>query len=379
MHIEWLIIKRNLEGVASEEERSIYRRWIEADRAHAAYARQVEACYNRLDTFEALSGERLQAKREEFYRLVRRKARLSRARRWTTVAASILVLASIAFLHARRGETGVVNEQCIQPGRSYAELQLADGNVVILQPGEERLIASDARVEITTREKALVYTPRGESAGLKYHVINVPAGAEYEVQLSDGTRVFLNSASRLRFPVAFTGPGREVFLEGEAFFEVARDTTRPFSVRAGEMTVEVLGTSFNTRSYPKQSIAATTLTGGRLRVILPGGEHEIAPGQQAWFDKETRSSGVKEVEVEQYTSWKDGYYYFNRVPLEEIMSTLAAWYNLEVSYQDPGVKSIPFSGQLERHGDVARLLDKFESTNEIQCIIQGNHVIIKKQ
>jgi ferric-dicitrate binding protein FerR (iron transport regulator) len=379
MNIDWIIIKHNQEGVASDEERSLYRQWIEADRAHAAYARQVEAYYDHLDAPDALSEERLQAKLEEMNRLLRQRTRTRRLTRWASVAASVAVLAGAAYFYAQRAGSETVEEQVIRPGRPYAELQLADGKVVILQQEAKQVIASDEAAEITSDNNVLVYTPRGEEAQMRYHVINVPSGAEYEVQLADGTRVFLNSSSQLRFPVTFSGPEREVFLTGEAFFEVARDTARRFAVRAGEMTVVALGTAFNVKAYPRQTTAAATLTEGRVKVILPDREHEVTPGLQVLFDKTTNTSGIKEVNVALYTSWKDGYYSFNQMPLEEIISTLAVWYNLEVSYQDPEVKEIPFSGQLERYGDITKFLDKFESTNEVQFQIQGNHVIIKKK
>jgi ferric-dicitrate binding protein FerR (iron transport regulator) len=377
MNVDWIIVKRNLEGEASDEEQALYRQWVEADPAHATYARQVESYYSSPGEFNPLSEERLQAKLVEINRVIRGRRRRTRIARWTSVAAVVAVVAIGAYLQGGRG--GEEEVEGIHPGRPYAELLLADGQVVVLDRSEELLVASDEEAEVTSKNNVLTYTSRGGRGTAEYHAINVPPGAEYEVQLADGTRVMLNSSSRLRFPVSFSGERREVFLEGEAFFDVARDTARRFTVRAGEMTVVALGTSFNVKAYPRQATLATTLTGGRALVVMPDGEHVITPGLQASLDRRAGVSVVREVDVALYTSWKDGSYSFNQAPLEEIISTLAVWYNLNVSYQDEGVKEIPFSGQLERYGDITKFLDKFESTNEIQFLIQGNNVIIKKK
>ena len=195
--------------------------------------------------------------------------------------------------------------------------------------------------------------------------------------MRDVTKVFLNSGSELRYPVAFNNNSREVFLQGEAYFEVQKDSTKEFIVHTDQMKIRVLGTSFNVKAYPEQDMIATTLTEGKIQISCDSQLYNIIPGMQLTYHKRNRETNIQEVDTELYTSWKNGYYKFEEMPLEEIMSTLSRWYNLEIFYQSPAKKMIIFTGQLKRYDDVTQLLRKFEETHEVEFLINGKCITVK--
>ena len=317
------------------------------------------------------------------YALIREKINKQILRRRRRIRYSSMVAAIVLLI----GVSAVFNywqeEQPPTPplsGRTYAELKMDDGIIVKLHPDiHEKVILSNTTSEVKTKENTLVYTVLDKEEKLKYNTLTVPPGAEYNLLLADGTKVYLNSGSELRYPMAFPGEERKVFLKGEAFFEVTPDSTKLFLVETECLTATVLGTSFNIRSYDHQRTTAATLVGGLLKVTMPDKEYILQPGTQALFDKERAASSTREVNVVMYTSWKNGYYFFDNMTLEEIMETISPWYNLKVEYQDMEVKTIPFFGHVKRYDNIVDLLKKFESTNEIEFSIHGNKIAVRKK
>ncbi|MCQ4872276.1 FecR family protein [Butyricimonas paravirosa] len=311
---------------------------------------------------------------------IRRKSRFRKMTWWSSVAAGIILFVGIFFMYDYLFMENIDSKIThLTSGKTYAELKLDNGQIISLTPDVQDIVHADSLSEITNTENMLVYTARARESGLKYNTLRIPIGAEYNLLLADGTKVCLNSGSEIRYPVAFQGDQREVFLTGEAFFQVARDETRKFVVRSGQQTVVVLGTSFNIRSYSQQDFIATTLQEGALQILLPDTTYRMYPGSQVVFDKKTNESSIREVNSELYTSWKDGYYFFDQTSLEEILSTISLWYNLTVVFEDPEAKSLLFTGQLKRYADIQYLLKKFEDTNAVEFIFKENKVIIKNK
>ncbi len=311
---------------------------------------------------------------------IRRKSRFRKMTWWSSVAAGIILFVGIFFMYDYLFMENIDSKIThLTSGKTYAELKLDNGQIISLTPDVQDIVHADSLSEITNTENMLVYTARARESGLKYNTLRIPVGAEYNLLLADGTKVCLNSGSEIRYPVVFQGDQREVFLTGEAFFQVARDETRKFVVRSGQQTVVVLGTSFNIRSYSQQDFIATTLQEGALQILLPDTTYRMYPGSQVVFDKKTNESSIREVNSELYTSWKDGYYFFDQTSLEEILSTISLWYNLTVVFEDPEAKSLLFTGQLKRYADIQYLLKKFEDTNAVEFIFKENKVIIKNK
>ena len=218
----------------------------------------------------------------------------------------------------------------------------------------------------------------GDSTANSFHKLIVPKGGEYTIVLSDGTKVYMNAGSELRYPVNFEKYRREVFLSGEAYFEVAKMTEAPFTVHVGDIDIEVLGTSFNANAYPESSCVLTTLEEGQVQVGNKKQRRVIVPGEQCSYDKKTKQLKVEMVDTELFTSWRNGYYYFNRTPLETIFGTLSLWYDVEIEYEDSKLKQIRFSGKLKRFEDIEQLLDKFERTKNVSFVLKGKKIIVKK-
>ena len=234
-------------------------------------------------------------------------------------------------------------------------------------------------LQVRNERGTLVYSKiksKEASEKIVYNTLTVPVRERFQLVLADGTKVFLNSGSEMRYPERFGKARREVFLKGEAWFEVAKDSAREFWVHAGAMDVKVLGTSFNVKAYERLETVATTIVEGSVEVACAGKSFQIVPGEQFVYDKNNRVMDVRMVDTESYVSWKDGYYKFRQTTLEEIMETLSVWYGLNVFYVNESAKQVEFTGKVRRYEDARMLLDKFEQTGDVVFDIKGNNVFI---
>lgn len=242
--------------------------------------------------------------------------------RWSSVAAGIIiVLGFVGYwgIGWDRSEEKQAVLARVNHGEPKAELILPQGEVVQLDTSSREILFSNNQVKVRSIGNTLVYDSVSSSAIVEFHTVRVPMGAEFCLRLSDNTQVYLNSGSSLRYPVRFTGDVREVFLAGEGYFEVTKDVERAFVVKVGGNRCEVLGTSFNVSAYPEDKVVETTLVEGQVKVEYKDKERILNPGMQLKFDKVKEEMGVRVVDTEVYTSWKDGYYYFKRESLERIM------------------------------------------------------------
>lgn len=301
--------------------------------------------------------------------------------RWSSVAAGIMLLLGIMgyFIYSQEDGNEIIEIANIGPGSPKAELILPQGQVIELDSSFQEIVFAEHQSKVASVKNTLIYDAGMNVETIDFHTIRVPLGGEFNLQLSDNTRVHLNSGSSLRYPVRFAGDIREVFLTGEGFFEVTKDEERPFVVKTEEVDVRVLGTSFNVNAYPDEKVVATTLVEGKIRVGYGSKNFDLDPGMQFVYDREDKTANVRTVDMELYTSWKDGYYYFKQESLERIMDVLAKWYNLNVFFQNPELKNMEFGGRLKRYEDISYLLEKMEETQDVQFIIHGNTIIIKRK
>ena len=212
-----------------------------------------------------------------------------------------------------------------------------------------------------------------------YNTMQIPVGGFYQLKLADGTKVWLNSLTRLRFPVTFTGEERKVYLTGEAYFEVARDTEYPFIVATDEgMEIKVYGTEFNVDTYRK-GVVKTTLVNGKvgIRVRATGEEVKLTPNQMALFTVATQSVEVENVDPFGAVAWKDGKFVFEDEPIEEIMERLSRWYDVKVFYANEHIKKHTFTGIITRFADISDVLHLMEETAVVEFNIQGDIVTVK--
>ena len=265
----------------------------------------------------------------------------------------------------------------ILPGSHNAQLVLSNGKVIGLGPAAGQIReANGAKVENERNE--LKYALAG--ANLKddtlYNSVITPRGGEYQLVLSDGTKVWLNAASSIRYPVCFAGKERRVSLVGEAYFEVAKSPGHPFVVTTRQSTVTVLGTCFNIKTYPDESADKTSLVDGAVRVgsaSSPG--VVLQPGTQAVVE------GGKEIAVgaanlEEALAWKKGLFVFQSESLECIARKLSRWYNIDIVFADPSLRSIRFTGRVRRYDDMNALLKMISATSHAVFMQQGMQLVV---
>jgi ferric-dicitrate binding protein FerR (iron transport regulator) len=306
-------------------------------------------------------------------------------RRWSWAAASVILLlaAGIYFLAAHKKDNrdaAAVKPMEIKPGSQGAILTLADGSEVVLDSLGNGLVARQNGARVVLTNGQLAYDPAeipGDAA--VFNTISTPKGRQFHVRLPDGTQVWLNAASSIRYPTFFSGSERKVEVAGEAYFEVAKNAKMPFRVSvANKAEIEVLGTHFNLNAYENEQAIATTLLEGSVRVSAPGAASRdviLQPGQQAQIARSTSGMEVvKNADTDRAVAWKNGVFHFEGVPLAEIMRQLERWYDIEVVYEN-GVPDIAFEGEMTRDVPLNGLLVMLKRT-DIHFRIEGRKLIV---
>ena len=305
-------------------------------------------------------------------------------RTWMAAAAVLLFMAfGIWFLVGRdRTEkpsvAGTPKVEDIAPGGDKAILTLADGRRVVLDTAGNGAITRQGSVTVIKLNGQLAYQPSTSTSTptLTYNIITTPRGGQFQLVLADGTKVWLNAASSLRFPTAFAEKERRVELTGEGYFEVAHDAAKPFHVQVNDMEVQVLGTHFNVNSYSDEPSIKTTLLEGSVKVRSGTQEAVLKPGQQAQLQATSHKlQTTNHVDVEQVMAWKNGLFVFNRADIETILRQAARWYDVDVEYG--GKINETFSGGLPRSENISQLLKIFEATGKVTFTINGKKIMVQ--
>ena len=306
--------------------------------------------------------------------------------RWS-IAASIILLVGLFVGRTINGVRDMHEEQelaknVMQPGTSKAILMMADGKEVVLEQGQNLNILLNERVRVATSSQGIVYEEYGKGMVTEeYNKLTTPIGGEYSLVLSDGTKVFLNADSELKYPVEFSDGKRIVDLKGEAYFEVHKDSLRPFVVRVNGAEVTVLGTSFNVNTYGDDGQIYTTLVNGAVRVssVKNGQAEVLKPGMQSVMDVQSGQLTVREVDVEPYVAWREGRFVFRAMTLDLIMRQLQRWYDFEVFYQNPELKDYEFRGVIKRDMDLDKVLSVIKVTTNVDFEVKGKVITIIKR
>lgn len=309
----------------------------------------------------------------------RRRKRLTRVYR---VAVSVVIIFGVAIAFLLREEATtvvpVVQVEEITPGRSMAKLTVASGDVYHLDSLHQvDLITSLAE----NNGKEVVFIDRQLEEGereIKYNKVEIPRGGEYQIVLGDGTRVYLNAQTELRFPESFaSSEQRLVYLSGEAYFEVTKNPSKPFIVQCKDYAVKVLGTSFNVNSYEGDKTSKTTLATGKVEIDMDGKQTILNPGQQAII--KNGEVNVKEVDVEVYTTWMFDNFRFQSESIQEIMTKLSRWYVIDVFYMNESVRNYHFTGYLPRYAKIADVLELLSLTTNIKFDVKDKTVIVMEK
>lgn len=281
-------------------------------------------------------------------------------------------------------------KQDIDPGTNKAILTLSDGRVINLDESHNGILMEQDGAQINKlKDGQIAYTsPENlQKGGLGENAINtitIPRGGQYQLVLPDGTKVWLNSSSSLRFPAAFTENNRVVELEGEAYFEVAAiysknsSQRQPFIVKTSLQQIEVLGTHFNVNAYPNEEVIKTTLVEGKVNVasIATGEIRTLNPGQQTHVAKTGNIRLFKNIDAEEVTAWKNGMFYFNNTDMATIMRQLSRWYNVEVDINE--MPQQKFNGALSRDVKLSQVLQMMETTSGLKFKIDERRIFMLK-
>ena len=376
-----VVVKKLLGGgMLDEEEGRRLREWLEESEEHEELFRQVSGG-KKNEEFQNIV--RLSDRKEQWRRLERltRERKSIGRRTWLAYAAGMVLLLGLGLWfglqRAGKDET-VVRMAVIEPGKTQALLILNDRQKIALRYRDTSVATSGTSINIRTGQVAYEMKKEMPDSVVEYNTIVVPRGGIYSLVLSDGTEVFLNSDSELRYPVKFTGKNREVDLKGEAFFEVTPDSLHPFVVQAGEMRTRVLGTSFNIMAYTDEPTIQTTLFTGRVEVSVEQTslKEVLVPGMQANWEVGADDISVKKVNMDIQSLWRDGIIMLDDDDLESVMRMLARWYN--VTYEWRGDRNVKhtFTGKINRNEDLGSVLSTLTLLGGPRFEIKGTTVYI---
>ena len=258
-------------------------------------------------------------------------------------------------------------------------LTLANGSTIVLDNAHDGLLAQQGGTNVEKLDaSSLAYNTGGkDKEPVMYNMIATPNGGQYQVILPDGSKVWLNAASSLRFPTRFEGKERSVELTGEAYFEVAKHSSMPFRVKVpgNGMDVQVLGTEFDVMAYGNEQTSNTTLVNGKVNVVSKGAVRALEPGKQTILDNQTKAMRVADANVEQVVAWKNGLFRFRETGIRELMRQVERWYNVQVVYETEG-KDQDFTGVVSRNQPVSALLQMLELTGTVHFRIEDKKIIV---
>ncbi|RKD92540.1 FecR family protein [Mangrovibacterium diazotrophicum] len=309
---------------------------------------------------------------------------------WKALSASVAVAASIAIIvglwfalggrNSSDAQWAKLNEMATIP--SSVKLVLNSGEEVLLQDTVDHELELDGKL-VHTKKGEVSYVDSAEQAKTAipvYHELVVPRGGDYVLTLADGTVVTINSDSHLKFPVLFTGETREVWLTGEAYFEVEHNPAKPFIVHASGAATRVLGTEFNVKAYRDDSFEEVTLVNGSVEYSAGENQVRLKPGYQVHAElNSTDILKAQPVDTYMYTAWKDGTMYFDDISLEELMIRLNRWYDFDYEFKDDALKERLFTGGVKKNDDLQKIFSLIGMVNDVSFSIKDNRILMDKK
>lgn len=289
--------------------------------------------------------------------------------RWVAAAVVLLLAGGIYYMYngpaTKPGIANVgVKQDCVDiaPGSNKAVLTLANGDVVTLDSAGNQVI-NQGQTIIRQRNGQLQYATEGNEDAIVYNTLTVPRGGQFNIILPDGSHVWLNAASSLKYPTAFKGKERMVELQGQGYFEISPNAKQPFSVKVNSMEVQVLGTRFDVMAYPDEKSVNTTLLEGVVKVKNGNTQQQLQPGQQAILDPATGSMVIRSADVDQVIAWKSGFFEFDNARLSDILRQLSRWYDIDVSY-DAATNDRLLGGRISRNLPLSDILHMLEENGQ---------------
>jgi transmembrane sensor len=302
--------------------------------------------------------------------------------KYAAAAAIVLLLASSAWLLFNNNKRSVkpglaTNDQPLKdilPGREGAVLTLDNGSKIVLDTAGNGKLVQQGSSTINKSNNQLSYEASGKGLNIVYNTVSTPNGRQFTLVLADGSKVWLNAGSSIRFPSSFTGRERRVEVTGEAYFEVAKNKRMPFRVQANRMLVEVLGTHFNINAYNDEPVATTTLLEGAVKVSHEGKTIHLEPGQQSMLDNDGNLASRSNINTDEVTAWKDGIFHFESADLPTILRQFSRWYDVEVSYEGK-VSNDTYFVIVKRNSTLLSVLKALQAS-DVEFRVEGKKLVV---
>lgn len=385
--IEDLIVRKLMGETLSHEEEASLQAWLDTDDEHRAYySRMLQGTFSseHFRQYRRINPKKAFVRFEEE---VERRKNTRLHKLWLRYAAAVLLpilMLGGFYLYQKPQKENIPQAKVLRivPGSTQATLHTADGNTLELD--SLRLAeAAPSSISILKPSKGIVMpqqkgsedTLQQPQQATAQNVLQTAHNGEFQIMLEDGTLVHLNYNTVLRFPEHFSSRERVVYLEGEAFFQVARDKQRPFKVMTRDMTVKEYGTEFNVNTYSSKR-TEVVLVEGSIGILNGEKETLLKPGERAVMDAQSTGVKVYKVDVYSYIAWHEGRFVFDNERLGDIMETLSHWYNVEVVFDKPELKELHFIGNLDRYGSLSSILNAISHTKGLRIEIKGNKVYI---
>ena len=364
------LLHKYSEGTCNEEERYLFEEWYNN--------------LNRADRVQLTETDLENTEKEMLVDLLDKVMKPTRILIWPRIAAAIIIILSVGgyfFLHNRvTPKTDMTqNHNEIVPGSNMATLTLSNGNQISLNDAQNGTLSNEGNQLVKKADSGTIsYEDNGlsdQSNKLTYNTITTPRGGQWSVILPDGTKVTLDAASSIKYPLRFMGKERSVDIVGQAYFEVAHNPKMPFRVNTKKQVIEVLGTHFNVNVYGDEPVSSVTLLEGGVKISNGMKTAILKPGQQAVMINGTNNINVKKVDAENAVAWKTGRFFFNKADIQTVMRQLARWYDVQISYKGI-VPQQQFNGDIQRDLQAKQILDILSNYYNIPFKIEGKRIII---
>lgn len=390
------LINSFLEGKLTEDENQELKKWLDADP-------QNELLFQNLKTDEYLKSELKllhSFDEEKAFEKIREtitnqshspvipiKKNHVRRMIWRAAAAVVLIAIpiSIFFLNSSKEKSqdivqtnGIpeIPHEGIAPGGNKATLTLSDGSVISLNDTENGILTQEGNVDIVKLNDGQIAYGKAENATpeIHYNVVTTPKGGKYNLTLSDGTKVWLNAASSLRFPASFSGKARNVEMEGEVYFDIAEDLKHPFIVMVNGAEILVTGTEFNVNAYNDEQSMKITLLEGNVSLKSSVNQTNLIAGQQAEISESGNFIVHKTIDLDDVIAWKEGFFHFNKADIKTVMKEIARWYDVDVEFKDAGKRRV-FKGEMQRDLELSQVI-KILNKHHIKVDLSGRKMIV---
>ena len=380
-----LLISKSLSGNITKEEQAELDSWREESEYNKKLFEQICSETVMREKLVQYKSANVQAAFDTF---VKRREKLHYRQRWIGklsryAAIFIVPVLAVVFYYSQRENIEITEEPQSKSGvvtvqRNLPVLTLSNGKEMVLY-NQELLLEEENGVRISVDEEGRMQYDRADSVGTEmvYNTLTTPSQCDFTFTLADGTKVWMNAKSSLRYPVAFQGKERVVYAEGEMYLEVARDEKHPFFVMLNGMKVEVLGTSFNVNSYADENYTEVTLVEGHVAAYVDDKSYDLLPSRQLRWDKESESVDIRTVNVNDYIAWKKGQYVFKGRSLEEVAKVLERWYDMEIIFENEKSKKTVYTGVINKEENFDAFVLLLRETSSLSRRMESNRLYIR--